>query len=94
MNKGILTRQDFDLYYHGERYTSDQAQSLTCPFCGEMGFSLPFVNETTQNFDLFHHLQLKHVDEQQSNEVICPVCASMSNGGTKFSNSGSFITYS
>ncbi|CAF1194585.1 unnamed protein product [Rotaria sordida] len=81
----ILTRQDFDFYYHGERYTSDQAQSFTCPFCGEMGFSLPFINESSsssssQNFDLFHHLQLKHADEQQSNEVICPICAAMING--------------
>ncbi|CAF1501390.1 unnamed protein product [Rotaria magnacalcarata] len=78
----ILTRQDFDFYYHGERYTSDQAQSFTCPFCGEMGFSLPFINESSssQNLDLFHHLQLKHADEQQTNEVICPICAAMING--------------
>ncbi|CAF1187181.1 unnamed protein product [Rotaria sp. Silwood1] len=79
----ILTRQDFDFYYHGERYTSDQAQSFTCPFCGEMGFALPFINESsssTQNLDLFHHLQLKHADEQQSSEVICPICAAMING--------------
>ncbi|CAF0855387.1 unnamed protein product [Adineta steineri] len=77
----ILTRQDFDLYYHGERYTSDSAQSFTCPFCGELGFSLPFINDSsTQNLDLFHHLQLKHADEQQSNEVICPICAAMTNG--------------
>jgi hypothetical protein len=77
---GILTRQDFDLYYHGERYTSDQAQSLTCPFCGEMGFSFPFLNESAPNFDLFHHLQFKHADEQQGNEIICPICATMANG--------------
>jgi len=77
---GILTRQDFDLYYHGERYTSDQAQSYTCPFCGDMGFSYPFLNDSSQTVDLFNHLQQKHVDEQQSNEVICPICASMANG--------------
>ena len=77
---GILTRQDFDLYYHGERYTSEQAQSFTCPFCGEMGFSLPFVNDSSQHCDLFHHLQTKHADEQQSNEIICPICAAMANG--------------
>jgi hypothetical protein len=45
-----------------------------------MGFSLPFVNESSQNFDLFHHLQAKHADEQQSNEIICPICAAMTNG--------------
>lgn len=45
-----------------------------------MGFSLPFIDESSQNFDLFHHLQLKHADEQQSNEIICPICAAMTNG--------------
>ena len=84
--KGILTRQDFDFYYHGERCTSDQPQSLTCPFCGEMGLALPFSYDSSsmtnplQNFDLFHHLQLKHSDDQQSTEVICPICAAMANG--------------
>ncbi|CAF0882154.1 unnamed protein product [Adineta ricciae] len=83
----ILTRQDFDLYYHGERCAADLAQSFTCPFCGEMGFAYPFLNEsslTSQNLDLFHHLQCKHADEQQSNEVICPICAAMSNGEPNF----------
>lgn len=45
-----------------------------------MGFSLPFLNESSQSSDLFHHLQSKHADEQQSNGVICPVCAAMING--------------
>jgi hypothetical protein len=45
-----------------------------------MGFSLPFANESSQNFDLFHHLQIKHADEQQSNEIICPICAAMTSG--------------
>ena len=76
---GILTRHDFDLYYQGERYTSDQAQSFTCPFCGEMGFSLPFTSDSADNLDLFHHLQSRHADEQ-STDIICPICAAMSNG--------------
>ena len=70
---GILTRQDFDLYYHGERCASDLAHSFTCPFCGEMGFAYPFLNEsslTSQNLDFFHHLQCKHADEQQPTTVI------------------------
>ena len=45
-----------------------------------MGFSLPFVHDSSQNLDLFHHLQHKHADEQQGNEIICPICAAMSNG--------------
>ena len=83
---GILTRQDFDFYYQGERFSSDQPQSLTCPFCGEMGFALPFStdssssNSSLSTSDLFHHLQMKHGDDQQSSEVICPICAAMSNG--------------
>ncbi|CAF3800134.1 unnamed protein product [Rotaria sordida] len=81
----ILTHQDFDLYYHGERYTYDSPQSLTCPFCGDMGLSFPCLNESSssnniQNIDLFQHLQIKHSDNQQSYEVICPICASMING--------------
>ena len=78
---GILTRHDFDFYYHAERCASDYAQSFTCPLCGEMGFSLPFINESlSHNLDLFHHLQLKHMDAQQATEVICPICAAMTNG--------------
>lgn len=85
---GILTRQDFELYYHGERCTSDQPQSLTCPFCGEMGLALPFLSESSssssnnasQGLDLFHHVQMKHSDDSQSSEVICPICAAMANG--------------
>jgi hypothetical protein len=52
-----------------------------------MGLAFPFLNESsslyntsTQNRDLFQHLQLKHADNQQSQEVICPICASMANG--------------
>ncbi|CAF0866476.1 unnamed protein product [Rotaria sp. Silwood1] len=83
----ILTRQDFDLYYQGERCTSEYPQSLTCPFCGEMGLTLPFLNESSssndhhiENIDLFQHLQIKHGKTQQLYEVICPICAAMVNG--------------
>lgn len=85
--EGILTRQDFEFYYQGERCTSDQPQSLTCPLCGELGFSHSYSNEssptsrsTSNNFDLFQHLQNKHANDQQSHEVICPICAAMVNG--------------
>ena len=83
---GILTRQDFDFYYHGERCTPDQPQSLTCPLCGELGFGYPYANDSSssnrsaQNADLFQHLQIKHANDQQSQEVICPICAAMVNG--------------
>lgn len=50
-----------------------------------MGLAFSYLNESssshnsTQNIDLFQHLQIKHVD-QQSQEVICPICAAMVNG--------------
>ena len=85
--QGILTRQDFDFYYHGERCTPDQPQSLTCPLCGELGFSHAYSNEsspsnrsTSNSFDLFQHLQNKHANDHQSHEVLCPICAAMGNG--------------
>ena len=83
---GILTCDDFDLYYHGERCTSDQAQSLTCPFCGDMGFVPLFLNKSsssdssTQNIDFFQHLQIKHANDQHSCGIICPICATTVNG--------------
>lgn len=51
-----------------------------------MGFALPFSSDSSSSnssmstSDLFHHLQMKHGDDQQSSEVICPICAAMSNG--------------
>jgi hypothetical protein len=51
-----------------------------------MGLAFPYINESpssnngTQNIDLFQHLQMKHADDQQSQEVICPICAAMANG--------------
>jgi hypothetical protein len=51
-----------------------------------MGLAFPFPNESsssnnsTQNIDLLQHLQLKHADDQQSSEVICPICTTMING--------------
>ena len=51
-----------------------------------MGLALPFStdssssNSSLQHTDLFHHLQMKHADEAQSTEVICPICAAMANG--------------
>lgn len=44
-----------------------------------MGFSLPFTSDATENLDLFHHLQARHADEQ-STDIICPICAAMANG--------------
>jgi hypothetical protein len=51
-----------------------------------MGLAPPFINDSSspnnniQYVDLFQHLQMKHADDQQSHEVICPICAAMING--------------
>ncbi|KAL8600553.1 E3 ubiquitin-protein ligase kcmf1 [Nucella lapillus] len=65
----ILTRSDFDMYYGGEALTAEQPQSFTCPFCCKMGFT-----DTT----LQEHVSAEHTDV--SNEVVCPVCASLPGG--------------
>lgn len=65
----ILTREDAELYYGGEGANLDAPQSLTCPLCGQMGFSaaslLPHVAEA-------HH--------EGGPNVICPICAAVPNG--------------
>lgn len=65
----ILTRHDFDVYYGGEALSVDQPQSLTCPFCGKMGYT-----ETS----LQDHVTVDHPDTAY--EVVCPICASVPGG--------------
>ncbi|KAK8397071.1 hypothetical protein O3P69_005203 [Scylla paramamosain] len=65
----ILTRHDFDVYYGGEALSVEQPQSLTCPFCGKMGYT-----ETS----LQDHVTADHPDTPY--EVVCPICASVSGG--------------
>ena len=62
----ILTRSDYDIFYGGETFNTDQPYSLTCPFCGRMGFT-----EVT----LHEHVVAEHSEGPQ--EVICPICASL-----------------
>ncbi|KAB7505823.1 E3 ubiquitin-protein ligase KCMF1 [Armadillidium nasatum] len=49
----ILTRHDFDIFHGGEALTADQPQSLTCPFCGKMGFTEATLQE---------HVTANHLD--------------------------------
>ncbi|XP_069184011.1 E3 ubiquitin-protein ligase Kcmf1 isoform X3 [Procambarus clarkii] len=65
----ILTRHDFDVYYGGEALSVEQPQSLTCPFCGKMGYT-----ETS----LQDHVTADHPDSAY--EVVCPICASVPGG--------------
>jgi len=65
----ILTRTDHELFYSGENAAGiNHSQSLTCPFCGKLGYT-----ETT----LVDHVSSAHSDSSHdSQEVICPICAS------------------
>ncbi|RXG72972.1 E3 ubiquitin-protein ligase KCMF1 [Armadillidium vulgare] len=65
----ILTRHDFDIFHGGEALTADQPQSLTCPFCGKMGFTEATLQE---------HVTANHLDT--TFEVVCPICASVPGG--------------
>ena len=69
----ILTRADHELFYSGENTAGIvQPQSLTCPFCGRLGYT-----ETT----LADHVSSAHSDSSHdSQEVICPICASTPGG--------------
>lgn len=69
----ILTRADHELFYSGENAAGIvQPQSLTCPFCGRLGYT-----ETS----LVDHVSSAHSDSSHdSQEVICPICASTPGG--------------
>lgn len=49
--------------------SSDQPQSFTCPYCGEMGFTESSLSD---------HVTSQHNDN--STEVICPICAALPGG--------------
>lgn len=42
-----------DIFHGGEALTADQPQSLTCPFCGKMGFTEATLQE---------HVTANHLD--------------------------------
>lgn len=64
----IIARDDFDLFYAGESVSSEQPQSLTCPLCGNLGFT-----EST----LLEHVNSEHANsdnDESSAGVVCPIC--------------------
>lgn len=64
----IVAKNDFDLFYSGESVTSEQPQSLTCPLCGNLGFS-----ETS----LLEHVTNEHGNsdnDESSAGIVCPIC--------------------
>lgn len=69
----ILTRADHELFYSGENAAGIvQPQALTCPFCGRLGFT---------ESSLVDHVTSSHSDSSHdSQEVICPICASTPGG--------------
>lgn len=48
-----------ELYYGGDTVSSEQPQSYTCPYCGNMGFSEVSLSE---------HVNVQHSDS--SSEVV------------------------
>ena len=60
-----------DLFYGGESHNVEQPQSLTCPLCGQLGFSEAQLRE---------HVTKNHGDSGGGQEVICPVCAAHPSG--------------
>lgn len=64
----IIARNDYDLFYAGEPVSSELPQSLTCPLCGNLGFT-----DTT----LLEHVTSDHANsdnDESSAGVVCPIC--------------------
>ena len=71
----ILTRADHELFYSGENAAGIvQPQSLTCPFCGRLGFTEASL------VDHVSSCPKAQSDSHDSQEVICPICASTPGG--------------
>ncbi|OON14146.1 zinc finger, ZZ type, partial [Opisthorchis viverrini] len=69
----LIPRADHDLFFHGEPSSEYMAYSFTCPLCGQLGF-------TETSFS--RHVFQKHPGEETGGpEVICPLCATHSEGG-------------
>ena len=60
----ILPRSEFELYYAGEAVLPQQPQSIQCPHCKQLGFTVA---------SLLEHVTSDHLDTAV--EVLCPVCA-------------------
>lgn len=67
----IVTRSDFELFYGGESLQFDHASSYSfvCPHCNKFGLT---------DSQLYDHIVAEH--SNNTNEVICPVCAVLPGG--------------
>lgn len=64
----IIARNDYDLFYGGESVPPEQPQSLTCPLCGNLGFT---------ESSLLEHVTSEHANsdnDEPSTGVVCPIC--------------------
>lgn len=64
----IVAKDDYELFYSGETIASDRPHSLTCPLCGNHGFS-----EST----LLEHVTSEHTNsdnDESSAIIVCPIC--------------------
>lgn len=62
----IIARNDYELFYGGEAVSPEQPQSLTCPLCGNLGFT---------ESGLLEHVTNEHAENDESSAgVVCPIC--------------------
>lgn len=62
----IIARNDYELFYGGETVSPEQPQSLTCPLCGNLGFT---------ESGLLEHVTNEHAENDESSAgIVCPIC--------------------
>ncbi|CAF1319378.1 unnamed protein product [Adineta ricciae] len=68
----ILTANDYEQIYFGQKRTFSTPVSLTCPFCNGNGFPLN---------DFIQHVNERH--STATNTVLCPICFTRQNHLTR-----------
>lgn len=72
----IIAKEDYELFYSGESLSTDRPHSLTCPLCGNHGYT-----EST----LLEHVTSEHPNpdsDESSAIIVCPICGVETNQST------------